>query len=177
MPRWPDDARKIDRPCPMVLRLAVCGVLIAHGFPAAAQTRAEPAARPPLAIPMLAPSSLALDRDGDGDGDRGRVRDAQFMPQMPPMMAPRVGGSQGSMGGGMAMVMTGDTMGEMLTGACAAGLFIGGIAAAAAMAPAAPLSASAVASAAGIGCGLAVAATAAGMAGMMGWRAAYDRLK
>ncbi len=164
--------RKIQRQCPMVLRLVLSGVLIAHGFPAAAQTIAEPADRP--ALTRLAPSSR------DIDGARGAVRNAQFMPgmpQMPPMMMPRPGGTQGSMGGGMTMVMTGDTMLEMMAGACTAGMFIGGVAAAVATAPAAPLSASVIASSAGIGCGFAMAATAAGMAGMLGWRAAYDRFK
>lgn len=137
--------------------LALCGTLVAAGLPAAAQTAA-------------------------GAGDRPLLHEAQFMPgmpampqmtQMPGMMAPMQGGSQGSMGGGMAMVMTGDTLGEMMAGACAAGLFIGGVAAVAATAPAAPISASVVANSAVVGCGFAAAATAAGMAGMLGWRAAY----
>ncbi|HEY8872924.1 MAG TPA: hypothetical protein VIM52_07830, partial [Stellaceae bacterium] len=111
----------------MALRLVLCGVLIAHGFLAAAQTVAEPADR--LVLRQLAPSS------GGIDGDRFPLRNAQFMPgmpgmpQMPPMMAPRAGGTQGSMGGGMTMVMTGDTIVEMTAGACTAGLFIGGVAA------------------------------------------------
>jgi len=75
----------------------------------------------------------------------------------------------------MAMVMTGDTMLEMAAGACTAGLFIGGVAAAAAAGPAAP--AAMLLNSAAIGCGLAVAATAAGMAGMMGWRAIADYVK
>jgi hypothetical protein len=117
---------------------------------------------------QVAPSSLG------GDGDRGAVQNAQFMPgmpQMPPMIAPRTGGSQGSMGGGMTMVMTGDTMIEMSAGACAAGLFIGGVAAAVAATPAAPVSTAMIVNSAAIGCGFAIAATAAGMAGMLGWRA------
>ena len=180
MPLWPDDARKTKRYCPRVLRLALCGALIAQALPAAAQTVGDPAAQPAPTWPVLtrlAPSGR------DIEGGRGRVFDAQFMPgmpqmaQMPPMMAPMQGGSQGSMGGGMAMVMTGDTIGEMMAGACTAGLFIGGIAAAAAMGPAAPLSASVVANSAGVGCGFAMAATAAGMAGMEAWRAVYSRFK
>ena len=158
----------------MALRLVLCGVLIAHGFPAAAQTVAEPADR--LVLRQLAPSS------GGIDGDSFSLRNAQFMPgmpgmpqmtqvpQMPPMMAPRSGGSQGSMGGGMTMVMTGDTIVEMTAGACTAGLFIGGVAAAVATAPAAPVSTAMILSSAGIGCGFAVAATAAGMVGMFGGR-------
>jgi len=134
-------------------------MLIGHGFSASAQSVGDPDERP--------------------------LRNAQFMPgmpmppmmqmQMPPMMVPRAGGTQGSMGGGMAMVMTGDTMLEMMAGACTAGLFIGGVAAAAAATPAAPAAASAILSAAGIGCGFAVAATGAGMAGMMGERALHER--
>jgi len=164
--------RKGHRHCPLALRLALSGVLIAHGFPAAAQTVAEPAKKPVLT--QLAPSSLGV------DGDRGPVRNVQFMPgmpQMPPMMAPRPGGTQGSMGGGMAMVMTGDSILEMMAGACTAGLFIGGVAAAVATAPAAPVSTTVILSSAGIGCGFAMAATAAGMAGMMGARAGYERFK
>jgi hypothetical protein len=163
--------RKRDRHRPMVLRLALSGTLILSGLPAVAQTVAHPAAGP--APIELAPSSRAP------DGERSPVRNAQFMPgmpqmaQMPPMMAPMQGGTQGSMGGGMAMVMTGDTMGEMMAGACAAGLLIGGVAAAAA----GPLSAPIIVNSAGIGCGVAVAATAAGMAGMLGWRTAYNYFK
>ena len=152
----------------MALRLVLCGGLIAHGFPATAQTVAEPVDR--LVLHQLAPSSRGI------EGDRGPVHNAQFMPgmpgmtQMPPMMAPRQGGTQGSMGGGMTMVMTGDTIVEMTAGACTAGLFIGGVAAAAATAPAAPVSTAMILSSAGIGCGFAVAATAAGMVGMFGGR-------
>jgi hypothetical protein len=157
--------RKNHRWCPMGLRLVLCGVLIAHGFAAAAQTVAGPADR--LVLRQLAPSSLGTD---------GALRNAQFMPgmpqmtQMPPMMAPRAGGTQGSMGGGMTMVMTGDTIVEMTAGACTAGLFIGGVAAAVATAPAAPVSTGVILSSAGIGCGFAVLATAAGMVGMFGGR-------
>ena len=97
--------------------------------------------------------------------------------QMPPMLAPRTGGSQGSMGSGMTMVMTGDTILEMMAGACTAGLFIGGVAAAVATAPAAPITVGVIASSAGIGCGFAMAATGAGMAGMIGSRAVYERFK
>jgi hypothetical protein len=155
----------------MALRLVLCGVLIAHGFPAAAQTVAEPADR--LVLRQLAPSS------GGIDGDSFPLRNAQFMPgmpgmpqmtQLPPMLAPRAGGTQGSMGGGMTMVMTGDTIVEMTAGACTAGLFIGGVAAAAAAAPAAPVSTAMILSSAAVGCGFAVAATAAGMVGMFGGR-------
>ena len=151
------------------------GVLLAHGFPATAQTIGEPAARPVLT--RLAPSSSGI------DGDRSTVLNAQFMPgmpqmaQMPPMMGPIEGGTQGSMGGGMTMVMTGDTILEMTAGACTAGLFIGGVAAAVATAPAAPVSTAAILSSAGIGCGFAVAATAAGMVGMMGGRALSELVK
>ncbi len=161
--------RQGHRHCPMALRLVLASLLIAHGFPANAQTVAGAADRPVLT--QLAPSSRGT------DGDRGPLRNAQFMPgmpqmpPMPPMMAPRPGGTQGSMGGGMTMVMTGDTILEMTAGACAAGLFIGGVAAAVATAPAAPVSVAMIASSAGIGCGFAVAATAAGMVGMMGGRA------
>jgi len=163
--------RKDHRHCPMALRLVLSSMLIAHGFPAAAQTIAEPADRP--VIRQLAPSSPGIDGLGI-DGDRGPVRNAQFMPgmpMMPPMMIPRPGGTPSSMGGGMTMVMTGDTIIEMTAGACAAGLFIGGVVAAVATGPAAPVSTAAIASSAGIGCGFAVAATAAGMVGMMGGRA------
>ena len=155
--------RKVHWHCRAALRLALAGALVAHGVAAAAQTVGEPADR--LVLRHLALSSLG------GDGDRGAVQNAQFMPQMPPMLAPRAGGSQGSMGGGMTMVMTGDTMIEMSAGACAAGLFIGGVAAAVAATPAAPVSAAVIVNSAAIGCGFAIAATAAGMAGMLGWRA------
>jgi hypothetical protein len=157
--------RKNHRHRPLALRLVLCGVLIAQGFPATAQTGGEPADR--LVLHQLAPSSRGI------DGDRGAVRNAQFMPgmpSMPQMMAPRAGGTQGSMGGGMTMVMTGDTIVEMTAGACTAGLFIGGVAAAVATAPAAPVSTGVILSSAGIGCGFAVAATAAGMVGMFGGR-------
>jgi len=161
--------------CPTALRLVLCGVLISQGFPAAAQTAAEPADR--TVLRQLAPSSLGV------DGGRGPLHRAQFMPgmpqmmQMPPMMAPRTGGSQGSMGGGMTMVMTGDTVVEMTAGACAAGLFIGGVAAAVATSPSAPVSTAAILSSAGIGCGFAVAATAAGMVGMLGGRTLLEFFK
>ncbi|HEV8679028.1 MAG TPA: hypothetical protein VGQ90_06610 [Stellaceae bacterium] len=141
----------------MLLRLALCGALVAPGLPAGAQSVIESSERPAL-------------RDAQF---RGGMPQMAQIPAMPGMMAPMPGGSQGSMGGGMAMVMTGETMGEMMAGACAAGVFIGGVAAVAA----GPASAAVLASSAGIGCGLAVAATAAGMAGMMGWRAAYDSFK
>jgi hypothetical protein len=163
--------RQNHRRCPVALRLVLSGVLIAQGFAATAQTVAEPADR--LVLRQLAPSS------GGTGGDSFPLRNAQFMPgmpgmpqmtQMPPMMAPRAGGSQGSMGGGMTMVMTGDTIVEMTAGACTAGLFIGGVAAAAATAPAAPVSTAMILSSAGIGCGFAVLATAAGMVGMFGGR-------
>jgi hypothetical protein len=151
------------------LRLALAGALIAHGFAAAAQTVGQPADR--LVLRQLALSSLG------GDSDRGALQNAQFMPgmppmpPMPPMMTPRTGGSQGSMGGGMTMVMTGETMIEMSAGACTAGLFIGGVAAAVAATPAAPVSMAMIVNSAAIGCGFAIAATVAGMAGMLGWRA------
>jgi hypothetical protein len=162
--------RKTHRHCRLALRLVLSIVLLAHGFPASAQTAAD---RP--VIRQLAPSSPRIDGLGV-DGDPGPVRNAQFMPgmQMPPMMIPRPGGTQSSMGGGMTMVMTGDTVIEMTAGACTAGLFIGGVAAAMAAGPAAPVSASAILSSAGIGCGFAVAATAAGMVGMMGGRTLYE---
>jgi len=167
---------------PAGLRLLLASMLIAHAIPAPAQTVGEAAERPVLR--QLAPASPG------GDGDQGLLQKAQFMPgmpmppmmqmqmpqmQMPPMMVPRAGGTQGSMGGGMAMVMTGDTLLEMMAGACTAGLFIGGVAAAVAATPAAPMTASVILSSAGIGCGFAMAATAAGMAGMMGERALYER--
>src|SRR6266700_2136890 len=166
-------ARKGHWHRPMALRLALTSLLIARGFPAPAQSVTEPE-RPVLR--QLAPSNLG------GDGDQGLLRNAQFMPgmpqmQMPPMLAPRTGGSQGSMGSGMTMVMTGDTILEMMAGACTAGLFIGGVAAAVATAPAAPITVGVIASSSGIGCGFAVAATGAGMAGMMGSRAVYERFK
>jgi hypothetical protein len=151
---------------PIALRLVLCGVLVAPGFPVRAQTAGEPVDRP--ALRLVTQSSL------DRNEDRGLVRNAQFMPgmpAMPPMMMPRPGGAQGSMGGGMTMVMTGDTMLEMAAGACTAGLFIGGVAAALATAPAAPVSTGVILSSAGLGCGFAVAASAAGVAGMMGARA------
>ena len=153
--------KNVLRRCPLLFRLLLCGALAMPGVPATAQ-------------------SVSPSQSGPVGG--GRALDAQFMPGMPQMaqmpgmggmMAPMQGGAQGSMGGGMAMVMTGDTLGEMLAGACAAGLFIGGVAAVAA----GPVSASMLASSTGVGCGLAVAATAAGMAGMMGWRAVYDYIK
>lgn len=169
---------------PAAFRLLLAGMLIAHGFSASAQSVGETAERPVLR--HLSQSSLG------GDGGQGLLRNAQFMPgmpmppmmqmqmpqmQMPPMMAPRAGGSQGSMGGGMTMVMTGDTILEMTAGACTAGLFIGGVAAAVATAPAAPVSTSVILSSAGIGCGFAVAATAAGMVGMVGARALAELVK
>ena len=159
-------ARHDKRCCRTALCLALALMLIAHGFPVAAQAVGDPGERPVLRL--AAPSGIG------GDGDRGALQNAQFMPGMPEMIVPRAGATQGSMGGGMTMVMTGDTIMEMTAGACAAGLFIGGVAAAVATGPAAPISTSAVLSSAGIGCGFAVAATAAGMAGMMGWRALSD---
>lgn len=152
------------RHCPIVLRLVLSCVLIAHGLPATGQTVAEPVERPVLH--QLAASSVGV------DGDYGPVHNAQFLPQLPPMK----GGTQGSMGGGMTMILTGDTMLEMMAGACTAGLFIGGVAAAVATGPAA-VSTAVIASSAAIGCGFAIAATAAGMAGMLGWRAVYDRVR
>lgn len=163
--------RENHRYYPTALRLVLAGLLIANGFAATAQTVTGPADR--LVLNRLAPSSLGA------DGERGALRNAQFMPgmpgmpqmaQMPGMMAPRQGGSQGSMGGGMTMVMTGDTIVEMTAGACTAGLFIGGVAAAVATAPAAPVSTAMILNSAAIGCGFAVAATAAGMVGMFGGR-------
>jgi hypothetical protein len=160
-----------------VQRLLLAGLLIAAGFPVRAQTIGDSAERPLL--------HLSVRLTGDAVAAGGSFYNAQFMPgmpmppmmqmQMPPMMVPRAGGSQGSMGGGMAMVMTGDTLLEMMAGACTAGLLIGGVAAAAAATPAAPAAASVILSSAGVGCGFAVAATAAGMAGMMGERALYER--
>lgn len=164
--------RRVTGGCAGVLRLVLCGMLIAQSFPAAAQTVAETADRP--VIRQLAPSGPAT------GGGRAPVLKAQFMPgmpqmaQMPGMMAPRQGGTQGSMGGGMTMVMTGDTIIEMTAGACTAGLFIGGVAAAVAGGPAAPVSATMILNSAAIGCGFAVAATAAGMVGMFGGRALAD---
>jgi hypothetical protein len=108
------------------------------------------------------------------------LRRAQFMPGMPMMqgmpgmMAPAQGGMPGGMGGGMAMMMTGDSLMEMMAGACTAGLVIGGAATAL---TAGPLPASAILSSAGIGCGFGIAATAAGFAGMLGWRALVDSFK
>lgn len=96
------------------------------------------------------------------------------MQGMPGMMAPAQNGMPGGMGGGMAMLMTGDTLMEMMAGACTAGLFIGGAATALTMGP---VPASAVLTSAGIGCGFGVAATAAGFAGMLGWRALADSFK
>jgi hypothetical protein len=166
--------RSGDRRRSRIMCIVLAGVLIAQGFGAAAQTAGGSADRPIIREP--AQSALG------GEGDSDAVHNAQFMPGMPgmgmgPMMAPQQGGTQGSMGGGMAMVMTGDSIAEMMGGACTAGLFIGGVAAVAAMAPAAPISASVVLSSAGIGCGFAMAATAAGMAGMMGARALTDLVK
>jgi hypothetical protein len=166
--------RNNRRHCPIALRLVLCSVLVAHGFPVRAQTVAEPGDR--LVLNQLAPSSLG------SEGERGPLLNAQFMPgmppmpAMPPMMMPRPGGTQGSMGGGMTMVMTGDTMLEMAAGSCTAGLFIGGVAAAVATAPAAPLT-GVILSSAGLGCGFAVAASAAGVAGMMGARALAQLFK
>jgi hypothetical protein len=161
--------RSGDRRRARVLCVALAGVLIAQGFAAAAQTAGGPADRPVIREPARSAPP--------GVGDRLPLHEVQFMPGMPgmqgmgPMMTPQQGGTQGSMGGGMAMVMTGDTIAEMMAGACTAGLFIGGVAAVAATGPAAPVAAGAVLSSAGIGCGFAMAATAAGMAGMMGARA------
>lgn len=112
----------------------------------------------------------------------------QMMPNMPGMM-PGMPGMQGApsatpmqggsgMGGGMAMMMTGEGYLEMLAGACAAGLFVGGVSAALAVGPiggaAAPISGTAIAASAGIGCGFAIAATLAGIGGMLAWRSAYQ---
>ena len=160
--------RKYHRHYPVALRLVLSGVLIAQGFPAA-QAVAEPD-RP--AIRQMAPSGPGI------DGDRDPVRNAQFsVPELPPMIAPRQGGTQGSMGGGMTMVLTGQTTLEWMAGACTAGLFIGGVAAATATGPVAPVSTSLIVNSAAIGCGFAIAATAAGIAGMLGWRTVYDRFK
>lgn len=75
---------------------------------------------------------------------------------------------QGAMGGmPMAMIMTGDTMFEMATGACTAGVVVGIIAAVAAP----PVTGSMVLTNAAIGCGIGIVATIAGMAGMSGARA------
>ena len=151
-----------DRRRARVLRVTLAGLLILQGFAAAGQTVGGTADRPVIREPV-----------------GSALYQVQFMPGMPgmpgmqgmgPMMTPQQGGTQGSMGGGMAMVMTGDSIAEMMGGACAAGVFIGGVAAVAAMTPAAPLALSGVLSSAGIGCGFAMAATAAGMAGMLGAR-------
>ena len=158
-----------DRGGTRVARVLLAAVLIAQGFAAAAQTTDGSADRLVIRQPVHSVPGA--------DGDRLALHEVQFMPGMPgmqgmgPMMTPQPGGTQGSMGGGMAMVMTGDSIAEMMGGACTAGLFIGGVAAVAAAVPAAPISASVVVSSAGIGCGFAMAATAAGMAGMLGARA------
>ena len=147
-----------------VLVAALAGVLLLESLPVLAQSA-------PLA---LAPSSVAAGTA------RAVLRPIQFMPGMPAMpgmpgmMAPAQNAMPGGMGGGMAMMMTGDTLMEMMAGACTAGLFIGGAATAFA---AGPVPASAILSAAGVGCGFGVAATAAGFAGMMGWRALIDSFK
>ena len=146
------------------LSLILCATLVAQSLPAAAQT-GDDEAKPVLRQLVFSP----------GDGDRDAVVKTQAMPNMPMMMAPAAG--ENSMGGGMAMVMTGETVMEMMSGACTAGLFVGGAAAALATAPAVPIAPAAVLASAGIGCGFAMAATAAGMGGMMAWRAVYTRLK
>jgi hypothetical protein len=117
---------------------------------------------------------------------------AQFtaMPAMPGM--PGMGNMQAIPGappetgggmGGMAMMMTGEGILEMMAGACTAGLLVGALGATAASAPltvtgvGAPLSAAAVLSSAGVGCGIATVATLAGVGGMMAWRAGYETLR
>ena len=94
------------------------------------------------------------------------------MPRMPPMpgMAPppAAGAPAGGMGGmPMAMTMTGETMFEMVAGACAAGVLVGVVATVAVP----PVTAPMALTNAGIGCGLGILATIAGMGGMMGARA------
>ena len=142
----------------------LCAILAALSLPAAAQTGGDEA-KPVLRQLVFSP--------GDGGGDA--VVKVQAMPNMPMMMAPGEGNMAGM--GGMAMMMTGDTVMEMMSGACTAGLFVGGAAAALTTAPAVPIAPAAVLASAGIGCGFAMAATAAGMGGMMAWRAVYTRLK
>jgi hypothetical protein len=143
------------------LVLALSAALLAPMSPATAQDAGD-----------LAPVVYRAVASGPGDGERRPVLKVQ-MPGMPGMMGPAQGGSQGSMGGGMTMVMTGDTAVEMMSGACTAGLFIGGIA----VAVAGPVSLPAVAGSAGVGCGFAMAATAAGMVGMMAGRTVYAWFK
>ncbi|MBI1774072.1 MAG: hypothetical protein HYR63_01870 [Proteobacteria bacterium] len=93
------------------------------------------------------------------------------MPMMPHAMPGMGAVPNGSMGGRgsmpMAMSMTGETILEMLAGACAAGVAVGAVIALAAP----PVSGSMLLTTSGIGCGLGIAATVAGMAGMMGVRA------
>jgi hypothetical protein len=159
--------RRSRRSLAGAVALTLCAVLIAQSVPAAAQTAADPSER--VALRQLVFSSR--------DGEPNAVVKVQAMPNMPMMMAPAAGAAEGNMGGGMAMVMTGETFAEMMAGACTAGVFVGGAAAAAAAAPAGPIAPVAIAASAGIGCGFAMAATAAGMGGMMAWRALYTRFK
>jgi hypothetical protein len=145
-----------------LLAASFAGALLIGNPPASAQS-----APPGL---ELAASSVSA------DAARHLVRPVQFMPGMPAMpgmMAPAQGMMPGGMGP-MAMMMTGDSLMEMMAGACTAGLFIGGAATALAAGPA---PASAILSSAAVGCGFGIAATAAGVAGMMGWRALMDSFK
>jgi hypothetical protein len=162
----------MTRPRCLVFRLMLSGALIAAALPAAAQSVPDDDQRPALRRLVLVA--------GAGDAVRPPLLQAQFMPgmpampNMPGMMVPvPVPEMQPAMGG-MAMIMTGETLLEMMAGACAAGLFVGG-AAVVATAPAAPVTAPLVLSSAAVGCGFAIGATAAGMGGMIGWRALYTR--
>ena len=157
----------MTRPRRLVFRLMLSGALIAAGLPAAAQSAPDGDQRPALRRLVLAV--------GGGEGARPPLLRAQFMPGMPGMMAQLPEAAPSSMGGGMAMIMTGESTLEMMAGACTAGLFVGGVAVAVAATPIAPLSVPLVAGSAAIGCGFAMAATAAGLGGMIGWRALYTR--
>lgn len=155
----------MTRPRRLVFRLMLSGALIAAGLPAAAQSAPDGDQRPALRRLVLAV----------GGGEPPSLLRAQFMPGMPGMMAQLPEAAPSSMGGGMAMIMTGESTLEMMAGACTAGLFVGGVAVAVAATPIAPLSVPLVAGSAAIGCGFAMAATAAGLGGMIGWRALYTR--
>ncbi len=161
-------------------------------FLAALSVTASPvAAQTDAAVPKLSQLAASSARV---DGYPAVVPAAQFtampampgmpgmgnMQAMPGMAAPEMGG--GGMGG-MAMVMTGESILEMMAGACTAGLLVGAVGATAASSPlmatgvGVPISAAAVLSSAGAGCGIAMVATLAGIGGMVAWRAGYEALQ
>ena len=159
--------------------MAHAQVLPAGGATAPARPSALRMARSSEALEgnaTTSPARFAVYKSGEPSGAALLTPAQAVMPMMPhamPGMAamPGMGAApNGTMNGGsmpMAMMMTGETMLEMVTGACVAGIAVGAVVSLAA----GPIGGSMLLTNSGIGCGLGVAATIAGMAGMMGVRA------